>query len=236
MRVLKPRSEFAPEGQGLEPVEFYDQLHGDLPEGEHALYRPLNRLVVERLLACGSRSILEVGCGRGELASLILRQVPARYRGFDYSRAGVENARATTGWSALFSIGNALDPNAYAGPDYDTIVCCEVLEHIDRDLDVIKLWKPGTWCICSVPNFDYAGHVRFFRSEAQVRDRFGHVIDIASVERVARPVMPHGFDAYLKQLRWSRNDWRRLLGLLGVNTFEYLSGWFVLCGRRNSIV
>ena len=54
---------------------------------------------------------------------------------------------------------------------YDAIVCLEVLEHIEHDLDVIANWKSGPECICSVPNFDYPTHVRWFRHEADIVSR-----------------------------------------------------------------
>ncbi len=73
---------------------------------------------------------------------------------------------------------------------YDTIVCLEVLEHIERDLDVIANWKSGCECICSVPNFDYPTHVRWFRHEAEIVSRYGHLISIREIERIPCPLDP----------------------------------------------
>jgi hypothetical protein len=112
--------------------------------------------------------------------------------------------------------------------EYDTIVCTEVLEHIDADLDVIRLWRDGAWCVCTVPNFDYAGHVRFFRAPDEVAARYGELIDIVAVIRIARPIMPDGrIRTYLRNLRWSRDDPTRFLGFLGIQTFDRLGGWFL---------
>jgi SAM-dependent methyltransferase len=211
-----------------EPAEFYDELHGgiDRDATKHHYSRLFDEICRE-LRAHGSRSVLEVGCGSGILACMIIEH-GLSYRGFDFSRSAVENASRYSRRPEFFSVGNA--PYRV---EYDTVVCTEVLEHVDRDLEVIEKWKSGAWCICSVPNFDYDGHVRFFRTAGDVSRRYGNLIEIAHVDRVTRPFLPHGgVRAYLQQVRWSRTDPRRMLGLLGVRRFEHLGGWFVFAGRR----
>ena len=220
-----------------EGVDYYNRVHSEsnVPE-TRALYYPLLRKVVERIQDRGSRSILEVGCGNGFLAEMILLTHGDVYRGFDFSPVAIHNASGRTGHPELFFQGDALDPHCYAS-DYDTIVCTEVLEHIEADLEVIRLWRGGTWCICTVPNFDYAGHVRFFRTRDQVAARYGHLIDIQAVIRIARPIMPDGrIRSYLRNLRWSRDDPSRLLGFLGVQTFDRLGGWFLFYGTKRQQV
>lgn len=114
------------------------------------------------------------------------------------------------------------------------IVCLEVLEHIERDLKVIANWKTGCECICSVPNFDYPTHVRWLRTEKEIVKRYGHLISIRQVERISCPlVRGRGWRAYLRQLRWSRKDPRRLMGLLGYKTFDHFGGWFLFSGLRS---
>jgi len=132
----------------------------------------------------------------------------------------------------LFFRGDALDAGSYPH-DYDTIVCTEVLEHIDADLEVIRSWRSGTWCLCTVPNFDYTGHVRFFRTPEAVTARYGRLIDTGAVIKVARPLIPdRRIGSYLRNLRWSRDDPSRLLGFLGIQTFDRLGGWFLFCGTK----
>lgn len=211
-------------------VDFYDRLHTEGYSG--ALYLPLFRKVMQNIRDRGSRSILEVGCGSGFLAEMILREHLGIYRGFDFSAVAVCNAGSRTGRPELFFVGDALDIRSYAG-DYDTILCTEVLEHIDADLDVIRAWRDGTWCVCTVPNFDYDGHVRFFRKPDEVLARYGQLIDIRSVIKVARPIIPDGqVRSYLRDLRWSRDDPSRFLGFLGIQTFDRLGGWFLFCGTK----
>ena len=80
----------------------------------------------------------------------------------------------------------ARDARSYAF-DYDTIICTEVLEHIDADLNVIRNWKAGAWRVCTVSNFDWECHVRFFRSSEEVRERFGELINIETRDQRSTP-------------------------------------------------
>jgi 2-polyprenyl-3-methyl-5-hydroxy-6-metoxy-1,4-benzoquinol methylase len=154
------------------------------------------------------------------------------YRGFDFSEVAVRMACARTSHEECFFVADARRSISYEQP-YDTIVCLEVLEHIERDLDVIANWHPGCHCICSVPNFDYPTHVRWFRHEAELVSRYGHLMSIRKIERIPCPLIRgRGWRAYLRQLRWSRDDPRRLMGLLGYRRFENFAGWFLFFGTR----
>ncbi len=214
-------------------ADFYDRVHTQANRAQTlARYQPLFHKVVRAIRVHGSRSILEVGCGNGFLADLLLHEYAGVYRGFDFSPVAIDNARDRTRRPELFFRADALDACSYAGT-YDTIVCTEVLEHIEADLDVIRCWRRGAWCVCSVPNFDFDSHVRFFRTAAEVTTRYGGLIDIASVIQVPRPIIPDGrISTYLRNLRWSREDSSRLLGFLGIQTFDRLGGWFLFCGTR----
>jgi 2-polyprenyl-3-methyl-5-hydroxy-6-metoxy-1,4-benzoquinol methylase len=217
--------------------EFYDSFHSDLSHyaGHYSksTYFAMFALVIEEIKRRNLANILEVGCGSGSLAQFIMDRTPARYRGFDFSKVAVERAGQRLGKPDLFYVGDARDPTCYDAA-YDGIVCTEVLEHIDGDLDVIGNWRPGAICICSVPNFLNESHVRAFKHEDEVRARYGKLIDIESIRRVAKPLFRGTAPRqYLRQLRWSRNNPKRFLGLLGINTFEAIAGWFVFAGRRS---
>jgi SAM-dependent methyltransferase len=213
--------------------DFYDRLHSELDlAATPTRYAALFRKIVANIREHGRRSILEVGCGSGFLAEMILQQHDGTYRGFDFSSAAIRNAGARTGCPELFSVRDALDARSYAW-EYDTIVCTEMLEHIECDLDVIRLWHEGTWCICSVPNFDYAGHVRFFNTSEEVATRYGGLIDIEAIIKIPRPIIPdRSITSYLRNLRWSRNNPNEFLGFLGIQTFARLGGWFLFFGKK----
>ncbi|HJS87960.1 MAG TPA: methyltransferase domain-containing protein [Acetobacteraceae bacterium] len=215
-------------------VGAYDALHetveSDGGARARAIYAPLFRAMLGLVAASGAKSVLEVGCGSGLFAELLVRNTAIAYRGFDFSPAGVALARARVK-QAEFFVGNALSAESYRGA-YGCIVCAEVLEHIHDDRDVVGLWPSGTHFVCSVPNFDYPTHVRHFQSEQAVRERYGAVLDIHTIRRVtASPFAGRSAREYAQRLIWARTEPRKLLGLLGINAFEWNAGWFVFAGR-----
>ena len=203
----------------------------DLPY-RHSGYYPLFRTVCNVLRARGSRSVLEVGCGTGGFAHLWHDQNPAaRYRGFDFSPVAVEKARERTGRTDAFFVGDARAPGSYSG-DFDSIVCTEVLEHIEDDLEVINNWGAGTLCVCSVPNFAADNHVRVFKSADDVIKRYSSNIEIESVRHVKKPYLfDLSLQSYLRELRWNRYRPERIARILGMVSFDTGGGWFVFVGR-----
>src|SRR5215470_13332963 len=90
-------------------ADFYDRIHIQANRPETlALYRPLFQKVARAVRVLGSRSILEVGCGNGFLASILLREYDGAYRGFDFSPVAIRNAGDRTGRPELFSRADAL--------------------------------------------------------------------------------------------------------------------------------
>jgi len=213
--------------------DFYDSMHAEIGRSvTRTRYDALFRKIVANIRDHGSRSILEVGCGSGFLAKMILQEYDGAYRGFDFSAEAIRNASSRTEHPELFFVGDALDGRSYVD-DYDTIVCTEMLEHVDRDLDVIRHWRDGTWCVCSVPNFNYAGHVRFFDTADEVTARYGGPIDIEAVIKISRPIIPdRRISSYMRNLRWSRKNPSEFLGFLGIQTFSRLGGWFLFFGTK----
>jgi 2-polyprenyl-3-methyl-5-hydroxy-6-metoxy-1,4-benzoquinol methylase len=211
---------------GHQPYSGYD-----LPYWKSHYY-PLWLRVCQEVMRRQSTSVLEVGCGSGSFAHMLFDRSDVKYLGFDFSREAIMKARKRTGRDDAFVVSRAEDELAKRLPS-DTIVCLEVLEHIERDLDVVSTWRPGTRCICSVPNFDQPDHVRYFVDEDSVKARYGALIEIDTIERVPRAlVRGRGWKAYFQQLVWARAEPRKLLGLLGYRTFDSISGWILFSGIR----
>ncbi len=123
-------------------------------------------------------NILEIGCGPGQLAHFLQDKGYKKYKGFDFSEEAINRAKNTCNQD--FFVGDAFDPKIYYAST-DAIVCLEVLEHLKKDIDIIKLIKNSTFIIIGVPNFDDPGHVRWFRSEYQIRKRYFKYIDIKKI-------------------------------------------------------
>lgn len=116
-------------------------------------------------------TVLEAGCGDGHFGSLVLRK--HNYQGFDFCSyvVGVAKQRRLNVWR-----GNVYDAENYDFK-YDVFVAMEVLEHVD-DLRVLDHVRTGAGVICSMPlnepiiPGEATGHVRWYKSEAYIRERF----------------------------------------------------------------
>lgn len=116
------------------------------------------------------------------------------YIGFDISEIGIDLAKKRIQNStflkskdysqqkidSILYVGNALDPNNYL-QEYNAVVCLEVLEHIEEDLEIIKNIKSGTDIIFSVPNFNQESHVRFFKNINSIKERYNNLLKINSI-------------------------------------------------------
>lgn len=164
----------------------------------HALLR--DHLV--RAVPADARSVLDVGCGNGNLLNA-LERVPVR-AGTDRAIRGLRHVRAP----AVLASAHRLP---FADASFDAVVCAEVLEHLDDAIlesTVNELQRVARrWIVVSVPNrerreknavrcprcahvFNAYGHLRSF-DEARVRSLFaGFGEPRFSYEGPQRPVSP----------------------------------------------
>jgi 2-polyprenyl-3-methyl-5-hydroxy-6-metoxy-1,4-benzoquinol methylase len=126
-------------------------------------------------------AILEIGCGTGQLAEYLKDENFRHYTGFDFSSKAISLARERV--DMPFFVGDALDPACYRH-SFNTIICLEVLEHVQKDLEVLETLPINTHIIFSVPNFDAPSHVRWFTSERQVKKRYYRHVDLQEIIRV----------------------------------------------------
>ena len=99
--------------------------------------------------------VLDLGCGTGQFANML-----------------VDNDMANKVVKGNFYQGDLYDKAIYDKHEYDTVVCLEVLEHINRDLEVLSNISKGTNIIITVPSYDSIGHVRHFNNINSVISRY----------------------------------------------------------------
>jgi len=199
---------------------------------QHSCYFPLYKQVRKALEEYDARQILEVGCGTGGLAHYLFDTTEIEYNGFDFSPIAVEKAMLRTKHPELFYVGDATNSESYKH-GYDAIICTEVLEHVEADMEIIQNWKQGSLCICSVPNFDSTYHVRHFASKEEVFSRYSKLLDIRAIHTLKKPVLVNiSITNKLKHIRWSRYRPLRFLELMGLGNFNKVGGWFVFSGYK----
>ena len=113
-------------------------------------------------------------------------------RGIDASQVAVTMARKMVP-SSQFLVRNTDDAKElFQDNSYRTCVLIEVLEHIYKDLALIRMIPEGRLVVLTVPNFQTEGHVRWFSSKKQVVDRYSKVLKIIKVvEEYAKETSNH---------------------------------------------
>ena len=95
----------------------------------------------------GGKDILEVGCGSGYSASLIVKDHPKSYTGMDIMPEQLEKAEALALPGARFVLGDAADLSRFEDESFDLIVDFMILHHVEgwrRFLDeAFRVLKPG---------------------------------------------------------------------------------------------
>lgn len=146
---------------------------------------PRHAYVISELKRLGVKTILDVCCGQGTFLSLC-QDNGFICSGFDFSHVAIEIAQEVNKLEDVW-IGDALNKINYTG-DYDAYVAIQVLEHIVKDVDVIKNLKPNIPFIFSVPDWATPGdeHVRKFPSDASIHLRYDKLVRLGSIKRFGR--------------------------------------------------
>ncbi|HEY1754072.1 MAG TPA: class I SAM-dependent methyltransferase [Bryobacteraceae bacterium] len=125
-----------------------------------------------------SKTILEIGCGRGGFSCWLARQVfkPRRIVATDFSPAAIEKGKNAAQGLNLGGIEWRVgDIQAIAHPDasFDTVVSCETIEHVPdprRALaELVRVLKPGGRLFLTSPN--YFGLMGLYRIYCGLRGR-----------------------------------------------------------------
>jgi len=165
-------------------AEFYDDAYENIASYKTHYttsgYYPTWTVIMDRMMRHNVESVLDVGCGPGQMACLMRDCGVKSYIGIDFSAVCVDMARnACPEYS--FYCADVFTTDLFDSQDYDCVTILEVLEHVEEDLSVLKSVKSGKRVIASVPSFNSKGHVRQFSSVKEVQDRYSHLLERASV-------------------------------------------------------
>lgn len=124
---------------------------------------------------------IELGCGTGQFAKMLSDKGFNYLIGIDFSGEAIASARK-----------NAPELNFVVADittaDYNEesfFVATEVFEHI-KDYKLIENIGLGKEIIFTVPDFNDASHVRYFKSVAELVDRYKNVINFEYIEKFER--------------------------------------------------
>ncbi|MGI3127515.1 methyltransferase domain-containing protein [Nitratireductor sp. PBL-C9] len=160
--------------------EAYRQAAGETP------YAAMWSRILQLLQAARTTHILDIGCGPGQFATFLNENWNGDYEGLDFSKVAIDQANSLS-LPYKFYYGNALTSDALSFSTYDTVICTEVLEHIDEDIELLKRIRSNVYCLCSVPSFHAFGHVRYFTEAGEVVDRYSPLFTSIEIEEFPLP-------------------------------------------------
>jgi trans-aconitate 2-methyltransferase len=155
--------------------------------------------LLARVDAADPASVVDLGCGPGNLTALLVERWPgARVVGLDSSAEMIEKARATTP-AAQFRVADLRDW-ATGADQVDVLVSNATLQwvpgHLELLPDLVARVNPGGWLAFQVPgNFDEPSHT--IRAELAAQEPYAE--HTAAVEVTAPG--SHAPTVYLRALR-----------------------------------
>jgi len=169
--------------------------------------RPFEDLLAQ-VGANDPRTVVDLGCGPGNLTALLRRRWPqARIVGLDSSPDMIERARAEVE-GLQFELG---DISAWhPGPDTDVVISNAALQWVPGHLDLLRSWAAdlasGAWLAVQVPaNFSSPSH-RLMRELAesprwadQLRDVLRHHDSVAPPQTYGELLLDAGLSASVWQ-------------------------------------
>jgi len=158
----------------------YESWHERVQRETATADRPWHALVFAHVDAAdlGGRDVLEIGCGRGELACELMTSdpPPARLIAADFAHAAVRLGRARAGGRQLPGITWMVADVQHIGlPDasVDTVISCETIEHLPDPVQALRefrrVLRPGGRLILTTPN--YFGPFGLYRAYLRLRGR-----------------------------------------------------------------
>lgn len=128
--------------------------------------------------------ILDLGCGPGQFAEVVKSNLPEiSYTGIDFSKEAIAQAKKRC-------VGYKFDQKKLPLKKYDkyqpfdVIVCTEVLEHIEKDRELLKSLPFDIPILLTVPNFNSFGHLRTFKSEDDIKNRYSSILEKIEIKKM----------------------------------------------------
>ena len=149
-------------------------------------YYPTWKFASDYIKSKGIEQVIDFGCGVGHFASLFTQDDDVLYYGFDFSSEAIKKATERNESNMLcqfytVDLKDSLEVNKVSNTIYTAF---EFFEHISFDLDIIDNLNPGDEILFSVPNYDSAGHVRFFDDFESIVERYDSILNVELVHEL----------------------------------------------------
>jgi len=144
------------------------------------IYSTLWEKVANLVSNSGYSKVIDFGCGPGQFAE-IMNSIDSdvKYVGYDFSDVAIARAQSKKISNCEFSVRDLYKYSLDEGIEENhAYVCLEVLEHLEGDLSLLEKIPKGKTLFFSVPNYDSTGHVRVFKNQKEVTDRYGHMFEL----------------------------------------------------------
>ena len=151
------------------------------------IYYPAWKQVLAWIQEISNPSIIDIGCGPGQIANMLFDHFITDYRGIDYSSEAIAMAiENNPSHKHRFSVDDAYTTSLFNTP-YSITLMLEILEHVQDDLYILQRIRNNTYVIFSVPNFPSATHVRWFSSLESAASRYKSCINIEQTANIQLP-------------------------------------------------
>lgn len=189
------------------------------------------RIALEMVEVVGPRTatILDVGCGTGEMAATLMRRGYGVW-GVDIAEAMIRHARGRCG-SDRFRVGD-IEHLPFRNDSFDAVVCLGVVEYLDIDEQALReMWrvlKPGGRAVVSTPNAicPFYPVARMFAGLMEAARPLRHFVQY---RLPGRRVPVHQAPREVRHRRYYRRKWLRLLRSVGLEPEEWVChgwGWY----------
>ena len=164
----------------LQARAVYESWHERVQRDTATADRPWHDLVFAHLQPADldGRAVLEIGCGRGELACELVtgKTPPARLIAADFAHAAVRLGRVRAASRDIAGVTWMVADVQHIGlPDasVDTVISCETIEHLPDPGQALRefhrVLRPGGRLILTTPN--YFGPFGLYRGYLRLRGR-----------------------------------------------------------------
>ena len=169
---------------GVKGSEWFNDAYKNTREYQvhytESYYYFLWTVLLDRIKRAKVKSIIDLGCGPGQFASLLFDNGIESYLGVDFSEEAIKLAKSFCP-EFDFKVLDLRKSELLSTYQYDCVVTMEFLEHVEFDLNVLEQIKSGTKVFATVPNFPYVSHVRHFENVNEVNKRYKHLFAELSV-------------------------------------------------------